>query len=141
MSASAYGRIFSRCRGVPGAYLAEIPGNLVRKTQVTDNRGRSAYFIRAGKRPGIYLVIPDSHAKRTADGYRRAHADPARQSQPAREAVGQFSPRADPAARGALGRRDRRGSTRDHRAAAQEWRTEAPQCRVPRLSSLPLGPE
>jgi hypothetical protein len=52
MSASAYGRISSRCLGVPGTYLAEIPGNLVRKTQVTDNRGDLATLSGQGSDPG-----------------------------------------------------------------------------------------
>src|SRR4029077_2164076 len=141
MSASAYGRVSSRSRGGPGAYLAEIPGNLVRKTQVNDNRGDPPTLSGQGSDPRYTWWLRTPMTKRTADGSRRTHADPAPQSQPPREAVGRFGTRADPAARAALGRRDRRGSARDHRAAAQEWRTEAPQCRVPRLSSVPLGPE
>jgi len=39
MSVRSYGRTSWCSQGTPGAYLAEIPGNLVRKTLVTDNRG------------------------------------------------------------------------------------------------------
>ena len=38
-------------------------------------------------------------------------------------------------------RGERRGSARDHRAAAEKRRTQAPQCRIPRLSPVPLVPE